>query len=326
LTSSNDALKIVLNSIQALEPENKATFNCVGQVLAEDIYSDLDKNTLLMPRGTVIGPNHIFVMMSVGRKRIKVVRRPLLAILSTGSELTSPDSSSHFGEENDCNNAVISSMINHCGGISRVLGIAHDHEISIITKIRKGLRKGLRYDALITTGGVSQGESDLMRNVIEKYGEVKFSRKDMGPEASFTFGMITGTTVSSQNEAFPVFALSGAFSNCIINFETIVRPAILKMMGVSILGHASIMASSDNSIPEKKPIASAIWTYLYWEKGEYRVRINGYDKKEIYDVMARTNSLTIIPEHTAVRKGDKVQVWILDWSKEFLPLLVNHLE
>jgi molybdopterin molybdotransferase len=425
LISYNDALQTVLENVEVLEIEDKASFNCAGQVLAEDIYSDLNlplkdssgpdgyavratdiryasksnpltltiietvraggtaanplkpgtairimtgcilpegadcvvrfedtdepenkngpnpnnpaevkiyvaekpganvrkvgsnvtKGTLLMPKGTFIGPNHISVLMSIGRTTVKVIRRPELAVISTGDELINPGGPLIPGKVYNCNSAVVSAMINHYGGIPRILGVAHDYKTSIIAKMRKGIRS----DAIITSGGVSKGDYDLIRVVIEQFGEVKFSRINMGPGASFAFGMISPMSTKSSRKSIPVFALSGPPPGCVINFETLVRPAILKMMGVTALGHPSVEAWSDDSVPDKKPMAFVKWTTLYWENGEYHVRLNDFDKKGNFDSMARANSLTIIPEGAAIRKGDKIKVLVLDWNREYQP-------
>jgi molybdopterin molybdotransferase len=427
LISYNDALKCVLENVSVLEVEEKVTFNCSGQILAEDAYSELslplkdssgpdgyavrsidithasksspvslriietvragsiaanplklgtairimtgcilpegadcivkfedtdepenkngpntnqpsevkiyvaeipgsnvrkagsnvERGTLLLPKGTRIGPNQISVLMSIGRNTIKVVRRPVLSVLATGDELINPGWPITPGKVYNCNSAVIASMIHQYGGIPQLLGVAHDYETSIMSKIRKGTRS----DAIITSGGVSKGDYDLIRVVMEKIGEVKFARVNMGPGASFAFGIISISPRNSVSKPIPLFALSGPPAGCVINFETLVRPAILKMMGMTALDHPSVEAFSDDSIPDKKPMAFVKWTNLRWENGEYHVRLNDFDKKGLYDSMARANSLTIIPEETVIRKGDKIKVLVPDWNREYQPCL-----
>jgi molybdopterin molybdotransferase len=123
-------------------------------------------------------------MMSTGKRTLKVVRRPVVSVISTGDELINPGHPITPGKVYNCNTAVIASMIERYGGIPRVLGVAHDYENSIIAKLRRCIRS----DAIITSGGVSRGDYDLVRVVLEKYGEVKFSRINMGPGASFASG------------------------------------------------------------------------------------------------------------------------------------------
>jgi molybdopterin biosynthesis enzyme len=106
-----------------------------------------------------------------------------------------------------------------------------------------------------------------------------------------------------------------------INLETLVRPAILKMMGVSLLGHPTVEAFSDDSIPGIKPMAFVKWTNLYRENGEYHVRLNDFDNRGVLESMSKANSLTIIPERTAVNQGDKIKVLVFDWCRELDPSL-----
>jgi molybdopterin molybdotransferase len=275
--------------------------------------SNVVKGSMLLPQGTMIGPNHISVLMSIGKMTTKVIRRPVVAIISTGDELINPGLPITPEKVYNCNTAVVSAMVSQYGGIPQVLGIARDYETSILAKMRKGIKS----DAIITSGGVSKGDYDLVRLVTEKFGEVKFSRINMGPGASFAFGIITRLANSGTHKPIPLFALAGPPTGCVINFETLVRPAILKMMGVSMLDHPAVEALSDDSISDKKSMSWVKWTSLRWENGEYHVRLNDFDKAGMLKSMARGNSLTIIPEETVIRKGDKIKVLVLDWCREY---------
>jgi len=274
--------------------------------------TNIAKGSLVLPKGTVIGPNQISVLIAIGKAIIKVIRRPVLAVISTGDELISPGRPLSPDKSYNCNTSAVGAMVKHYGGTPQILGVARDYETSILAKIRRGLGAA----AIITSGGVSKGDFDLVRKVLEKFGEVRLSRIRMGPGASFTFGIINKLPKTAP---VPVFALAGPPAGCMINFETLVKPAILKMKGLTALYNPAIEATVEDSIETKIPMDFVKWTILRKENGEYRVSLNGSDNSGILVSMAQANSLTIIPEGTEVKKGDKVKVYPLDWCQEYKP-------
>jgi len=169
-------------------------------------------------------------------------------------------------------------------------------------------------DAIITMGRVSMGDYDRIRLVISKIGQVTFSRVKMGPGASFAFGIVHRPASDGGN--IPVFALCGPTTGCLNNFETLVRPAFLKMLGFTELRHPVIEAIAGDSVSGKRPMAFVKWTSLNRVDGERRVVMNISDRTGILAEMAMANSLTIIPEGAEVQKGDRVQVLPLDWCQD----------
>jgi molybdopterin molybdotransferase len=278
--------------------------------------SSVTRGALLLPRGSLIGPNQLSVLLAIGKDRVKVVRQPQVAVISTGDELVAPGFSFEEGKVYNSNSAVLASMVTWYGGKPELLGVAHDYESSITSKIRKGVA----CDCIISSGGVSRGDYDLLRVFMKNHGEIKFSRVNLGPGASFCYGIIKTMSEKLLDRPVPLFALSGPPQGCFINFETLVRPALLKMRGISQLEHPSVTAISDDSSPDSgsKPILK--WSSLRRENGEFHVRLNDADKKGLLDSIARANSLTFIPQGTAIRKGEKVRVLVLDWCRDLPPL------
>ena len=279
--------------------------------------SNISKGQLVLPRGVSIGPAQISALAAIGTTSIKVIRRPVVAIISTGDELVRLGRSLKPGKCYDCNSEAIASLVAHYGGIPRVIGVARDNEESLATRIRQA--RGA--DAIVTSGGVSKGDYDLVRLVLEKMGRVVLSRINMGPGASFAFGLmdrISGDsgTDSVPTDSIPVFALSGPPVGCLINFETLVRPALLKMMGFGALSHPTVEAVAEDAAGGKKPMAFVKWTRLEDDRSHQRVVMNLADSLGPLCAMAKANSLVIIAEGTEVRKGDKIQVLPLDWTRD----------
>lgn len=272
--------------------------------------NNVAKGALVLPRGSSIGPAQISALATIGRSTVKVIRRPRVAVISTGDELISLKSPLRPAKSYDCNGAALASLVGHYGGIPQMLGIARDKEGSLEAK----LRSGMGADAIITSGGVSKGDYDLVRLVLGKMGRVVLSRISMGPGASFAFGLVDRGEGGGSVAAVPVFGLSGPPIGCLTNFETLVRPALLKMLGFGELEHRALDAVVEDSVWGKKPMAFVKWAHL--DRSGGRVTLNGSDKLGPLGAMATANCLAIIPPETVVKQGDVIEVLPLDWTRD----------
>jgi len=271
--------------------------------------SNVRKGTLIVPEGTLIGPAQIAALASLGKKQIKAIRRPIVAIIATGDELVDFGKPLTPGKTYNCNTAAIASLVAHCGGIPKILGIARDKEDALISKIRKGMTA----DAIITSGGVSKGDYDLVRLVLGKIGKLVFFRIKMGPGASITFGLVKRPSVDDTDAVIPVFSLAGPPIGCLINLETLVRPALIKMRGLTTVSHPSVEATVLDSIPTKMAMPFVKFTDLEKTDAGYQVTLDLINKIGILASMTTANSLTIIPEGSVIKAGDKIRVLPLDW-------------
>jgi len=273
--------------------------------------SNVKTGSVAVLRGTVLGPAQVSALLSIGQTRVTVIRRPVVTIMATGDELVAPGKELSPGKTYNSNAAAIASLVGHYGGIPRILGIARDNEASVLEKLRKGLDS----DAIITSGGISHGDFDLVRLVLGRIGKTLFSRVNMGPGAGAVFGLINRPPVRGRNGEVPVFALSGSPAGCLINFETLVRPALLKMQGFPRLNHPLVEATAANSAVNSKGMPCVRWTYLEENDGKYRATINAGGNKANLTSIAMANSLTILPEESTVKTGDSVRVLPLDWGR-----------
>ncbi|OPY68482.1 MAG: Molybdopterin molybdenumtransferase [Syntrophorhabdaceae bacterium PtaU1.Bin034] len=300
-------------------PHNPSAVKIYAQVApganVREPGSNTSKGVLILPRGTVIGPAQVSALAFLGRDRIRVVRRPVMAVIATGDELINPGKRLSKGKCYNCNMAAIASLVTHYGGIPRIIGIARDNEASLLRKIGRGMTA----DAIITSGGVSKGDYDLVRLLLAKLGKIVFSRINMGPGAAVAFGLADRSSTSSsirRETPVPVFALAGPPAGCMINFETLVRPALLKMRGLSAIAHSSVEATAVDSVLQKMSMPFVRWTNLRKVDGEYRVMLNMVEKMGPLASMVAANSLTIIPEGHAIKAGDRIQVLPLDWRRD----------
>ncbi|GAI82849.1 unnamed protein product, partial [marine sediment metagenome] len=156
-----------------------------------------------------------------------VIRRPVVAILATGDELVDINQPLPLGKIYDSNTYSLAALVMRYGGIPRILGIALDNEDSVVA----GLRHGLDADMLLTIGGVSMGDYDVVKDVLAKQGEIAFWQVRMKPGKPLAFGTINGVTDTGVARNIPHLGLPGNPVSSMVTFELFVRPAILKMMG-----------------------------------------------------------------------------------------------
>jgi len=274
---------------------------------------DILKTSLVLSQGVVIGPSEAGVMASLGRQAVKVVRRPRVAILATGDELVDVGQPLPDGKIYNSNSYSLAALVRYYGGIPEILGIARDSEDSLVAR----LRKGLTADMLLTSGGVSLGDYDVVKDVLAKQGEISFWTVRMKPGKPLAFGMIKGVSKTGVGRDIPHLGLPGNPVSSMITFELFARPAILKMMGKKNLTRPLIEAVIEDSVvnSDGRRIFARV---VVSKRGEqYFARLTGPQGSGVLTSMALANGLAIIPEdREGVAAGDTVQVMMLGWGEK----------
>jgi len=274
---------------------------------------DIARGAMVLRRGTVLRPSEVGVLASLGQAVVKVIRRPVVAILATGDELVDLGKPLPAGKIYNSNTYSLAALVRRYGGVPLILGIARDSESSVVD----GLRRGLDADMLITTGGVSAGDYDVVKDVLAKQGEIAFWTVKMKPGKPLAFGTIRGKSGAGEGKSIPHLGLPGNPVSSMITFELFGRPAMLKMMGKKNLAKPVIEAVAGDSVMNRD--RRRIFTRVVVEKreGQYFARLTGPQGSGILTSMASANGLMIIPEDLgAVAPGDVVRVMMLDWSEE----------
>jgi molybdopterin molybdotransferase len=206
---------------------------------------DIAKGDLVLKKGKVLRPQEIGVLASLGHSIVLVIRRPIVAILATGDELIGVDQPLAPGKIYDSNNYTIAAEVSRYGGISKILGIGRDSVRSLTEKIDEGLDA----DMLITSGGVSKGDYDIVKNILAECGEVGFWTVCMKPGKPLAFGVIK-KMVGGREKKVPHLGLPGNPVSAMVTFEQFARPAILKMMGKKMLAKPVIRAIIENDVAD----------------------------------------------------------------------------
>lgn len=265
---------------------------------------DIASGQLVLKKGTVIRPAEIGVLASLGKETARVIRRPFVAILATGDELVAMGKPLPAGKIYNSNSFSSAAQVLRYGGIPQVMGIAGDR-IEDITDKLKGAPSA---DMLITSGGVSMGNYDVVKEVLAEQGEISFWTIRMKPGKPLAFGTIKG---------IPHLGLPGNPVSSMITFELFARPAILKMMGKKNFSKPTIEATFDGHIRNTDGRRIFARATVSREGNGYVARATGPQGSGILMSMSRANGLVIVPEDVAsVGQGETVKVLMLDWSEE----------
>jgi len=267
---------------------------------------DVQKGEVVLRKGSVLRPADVGVLASLGYDRVEVIRRPLVAILATGDELVEPGQPLAAGQIYNSNNYTVAAAVQRAGGIPLVLGIARDRLDDITAKIHAAL--DAKADFLLTSAGVSVGEFDLVKKVLASEGEISFWRVRMKPGKPLAFGQIHG---------MPHLGLPGNPVSSLVSFDLLARPAILVMQGKTRLHRPHVQAVFDDEVRSKDDRRHYLRVIVEQRNGEYHARLTGEQGSGILTSMARANGLAVIPEDwTSVKRGDHVQVIMLDWPEQ----------
>ncbi len=254
--------------------------------------------------GELIGPAAIGLAASVGHDQLMVRRRPQVAIVSTGDELVEVTEKPGPGKIRNSNSYSLGAQVLQAGGEPHVLGVARDNE----DDTRALLSRAPEFDLMVTTGGVSMGDFDVVKKVLEEIGELDFWQVAMRPGAPQTFGTIGGT---------PFFGLPGNPTSTMVGFEMFVRPSLLKMAGRTALGRPRVVATLAHEVKKKADRRYFLRARLTASgDGSYSVSVAGNQSSALLTAMHRGNCLISLPEgESFIPAGTSVMCIRLDMEE-----------
>ena len=273
---------------------------------------DIARGNLILQKGTVLRPQEIGVLASLGFSTALVIRRPIVAILATGDELIGVDQPLPPGKIYNSNTYTIAAAVSRYGGIPRILGIGRDSVQSLTEKIAEGLDA----DMLITSGGVSKGDYDMVKDVLAEQGEIGFWTVCMKPGKPIAFGVIKKVE-GRKKRTVPHLGLPGNPVSSMITFEQFARPAILKMMGKKMLAKPTVRAIIEDDIASTDARRLFARVVVTNRGGRYHASVTGPQGSGMLTSMVKANGLAVIPESSnGAKAGDMVEVQMLDWGEE----------
>ncbi|MFF1794480.1 gephyrin-like molybdotransferase Glp [Kitasatospora sp. NPDC058263] len=263
--------------------------------------SDVTAGDRVLEAGTRLGPTQIGLLAAIGRGTVRVRPRPRVVVLSTGSELVQPGEPVGPGQIADSNSFTLTAAALDAGAIAyRVGGVPDDAE-----RLRAVLEDQLgRADLIVTSGGVSVGAYDVVKEVFESYGGVDFRRLRMQPGKPQGFGRI------GAGAGVPLLALPGNPVSAYISFELFVRPVIRTMLGAADVHRPVVRAVCPVAL--RSPAGRRQFLRGRYAAGDGVVEPVGGAGSHLVGALARADCLITVPEEvTELAAGSEVDVVLL---------------
>ncbi|WP_368654668.1 gephyrin-like molybdotransferase Glp [Ornithinibacillus sp. 4-3] len=264
--------------------------------------SEVVAGQVLVEAGVLIDAGVKALLATFGYAEVKVAKQPVIGVIATGTELLDVHEALEPGKIRNSNAYMVCSQILRSGAKYQYLGkLADDFQTGYDT-IKVALNK---VDVLITTGGVSVGDFDLMPAILKELGaEILFNKIAMRP------GSVT--TVAVIDNKF-LFCLSGNPSACYVGFELFTRPIIQTLLYNKRPYLKRIKATFVDDLPKANPFTRFVRTYIAYEEGKVCAKLAGMDKSNVVSSLAHTNALMMLPGGTSgYTSGDKVEVLLLN--------------
>jgi molybdopterin molybdotransferase len=269
---------------------------------------DVQTGDTVLSAGTLIGAPQLGLLAAVGKDRVTVRPRPRVVVISTGSELVEPGMPLGTGQISDANSYMLTAAAMEAGAVAyRVAPVADDPD-KVLGLIEDQL---IRADMVVTSGGVSAGAYDVVKEVLSRLGTVSFDQIAMQPGKPQGFGTL-------GEDKTPIFTLPGNPVSAFVSFEVFVRPAIRKLIGSPRLHRQTVKAVLQATLrsPEGRR-QFARGRLQVGRDGSHQVTPLGGQASHMLADLAYANALIVVPEHvTDVTPGQVVDVVVLDRPKD----------
>lgn len=263
---------------------------------------DMKVGELVLEKGITIGPAEIGILASLGKSHVMVYAKPKVAILATGDELVSIYDELEEGKIRNSNSYFLAAQIKKLGAEPVMLGIAKDNLKDTADKISSALKWA---DMIITTGGASVGDADIIKEAFQEIGaSIIFWKVMMKP----------GTPIiAAKYEDKFLFGLSGNPAAAYITFEKFVRPSILRTMGKEQSNFMKVNSILEDEFPKLSKQNRYVRAFTYKKDGKYYTKLPSKNSSGVLSSMAGKNSLLLIPGGTGPYKsGDRVEVELIN--------------
>jgi molybdopterin molybdotransferase len=259
--------------------------------------------SVVLSAGTYLQAAQLGLIAAVGRPRVRARPKPRVVIVSTGSELVELGETLLPGQIYDSNGYALAAAAREAGAIAYRVGPVGDDPRLFISTIEDQL---IRADIVVTTGGVSVGAHDVVREVIGRIGDVTFSKVAMQPGQPQAFGSI-------GEDKVPFFGLPGNPVSALVSFEVFVRPAIRRLLGSEPIQRPRVRARLTQALTSPAGRRQFVRVRLAVEDGDYIATPVGGAGSHLIASMAHANALAVVPEDiTELPVGTPVPVMVLE--------------
>ena len=267
------------------------------------VGEDVAAGEVVLERGSHLGAVQVGLAAAVGRSRVLVRPQPRVVVVSTGSELADTGVPLTPGKIYDSNSIALTAAAQEAGAIAYRVGIVPDDPHQLAATLEDQL---VRADVLVTSGGVSVGAYDVVKEVLSRLGTVRFDKVAMQPGMPQGFGTI-------GPDSTPVFGLPGNPVSALVSFEAFVRPALRTMLGATPVERPRVRAITTEALTSPPGKRSFLRVHLEVRKGAYVVTPVSGPGSHLLAGMSRANALALVPEGVEqVAAGEPVEVLVLE--------------
>ncbi|MBA2769286.1 MAG: molybdopterin molybdotransferase MoeA [Sporichthyaceae bacterium] len=264
---------------------------------------DVTAGQTVLEAGTRLGPGQLGLLAAVGRDRVVVRPRPRVVVISTGSELVEPGSPTEPGQIHESNSYILTTAAREAGAVAYRVGIVPDDDRKLMNAIEDQV---IRADLVLTSGGVSVGAYDVVKEVLTRLGTVKFDTVAMQPGKPQGYGTV-------GPDSTPIITLPGNPVSSYVSFEVFVRPVIRRMLGVEPLHRPTVQAVCEEVLQSPRGRRQYARAWLDLVDGRYVVHPVGGAGSHLVGNLAHANALIVVPEEvTEVPAGRTVEVMVIE--------------
>jgi molybdopterin molybdotransferase len=264
---------------------------------------DIRAGDLLVEEGDILGPRQVAILAATGQSRVRARPRPRVVVISTGSELREPGTPLGFDSIYDANSYLLAAQARAADAIAYRVGIVTDNPHELTATLSDQL---VRADLVVTSGGVSKGDYDVVKEVLSRLGTVQFDEVAMQPGKPQGFGTI-------GEDDTPIFTLPGNPVSSYVSFEVFVLPAIRRMMGKLPYRRPLVRATCKagfRSPPGRRQFVRA--RFHVTARGAELTPVGGHGS-HLVGGLSRANCLIVVAEDTTeVTEGATVDALVLD--------------
>lgn len=266
---------------------------------------DVAAGDLVFEAGERLGPAHLGVLATIGEARPVVRRRPRVALMSTGDEVWPADTDRlPAGGIRDANRPMLAALLEELGAEVHDFGIVPDDTARLGAVLSEAAATS---DAVVTSGGVSMGEYDLVKRVLAELGDVEFWKVAMQPAKPFAFGFLGDT---------PLFGLPGNPVSVTVAFEQFVRPALLHRMGARRLFRMRIPGVLAEPVSTNVEKTVFLRVRVERQGSAWSARLSGGQDSNVLSALAGAEALAVVPAGVGdLDRGADVELEMMRWPE-----------
>ncbi len=267
------------------------------------VGDDIQQGQTVLRRGIEIGAWEIGILATLGWASVPVIRRPRVAILGTGDEVIDIGEALQPGKIRNSNSYLLEAVVQQAGAEAHRLGVARD----TVESLREKFSAAMTYDLVLTSGGVSVGDFDLVKKIMQEQGDINFWRINMRPGKPVAFGYIGET---------PLLGLPGNPVSTAVTFALFGRPLLRKMLGHTRLLKPQIDVIMEDGVSDRAQRRHYVRAHVAWQDGRFVAHTTGNQGAHIMTSLLNANAFVIVPEGgVEVRVGDTAKALMLDWPE-----------